>query len=95
MKWQFKEDKCFEKRREEGERIRKKYPDRVPVRKLDTHLFLSEFGPKQDFKSKIRSHFCFRLCGLKIELKSCLWAKNCLFTVQAKFKKRIRILKLM
>ena len=31
MKWKFKEEKLFEKRREEGERIRKKYPDRVPI----------------------------------------------------------------
>ena len=31
MKWEFKEEKSFERRREEGERIRKKYPDRVPV----------------------------------------------------------------
>lgn len=34
MRWEFKEEKSFEKRREEGERIRKKYPDRVPVRYL-------------------------------------------------------------
>jgi hypothetical protein len=31
MKWKFKDEKSFDKRREEGERIRKKYPDRVPV----------------------------------------------------------------
>lgn len=31
MKWEFKDEKSFEKRREEGERIRKKYPDRIPV----------------------------------------------------------------
>lgn len=31
MKWQYKEDHPFEKRRSEGEKIRKKYPDRVPV----------------------------------------------------------------
>jgi hypothetical protein len=40
MKWEFKEEKTFEKRREEGERIRKKYPDRVPVH---TVFFLSFF----------------------------------------------------
>ena len=33
MKWQYKEEHPFEKRRAEGEKIRKKYPDRVPVRK--------------------------------------------------------------
>lgn len=32
MKWEYKEEHSFEKRRAEGEKIRKKYPDRVPVR---------------------------------------------------------------
>lgn len=31
MKWEFKEEKSYELRREEGERIRKKYPDRIPI----------------------------------------------------------------
>lgn len=31
MKWQYKEENPFEKRKAEGEKIRKKYPDRVPV----------------------------------------------------------------
>ncbi|XP_061403640.1 gamma-aminobutyric acid receptor-associated protein-like [Lethenteron reissneri] len=31
MKWHYKEEHPFEKRRSEGEKIRKKYPDRVPV----------------------------------------------------------------
>lgn len=31
MKWAYKEDHAFEKRRAEGEKIRRKYPDRVPV----------------------------------------------------------------
>lgn len=31
MRWQYKEENSFEKRRAEGEKIRKKYPDRVPV----------------------------------------------------------------
>ena len=31
MKWQYKEEHPFEKRRSEGEKIRRKYPDRVPV----------------------------------------------------------------
>lgn len=31
MKWEYKEEHSFEKRRAEGEKIRKKYPDRVPV----------------------------------------------------------------
>merc|ERR1739848_106294 len=31
MKWQYKEEHPFEKRRAEGEKIRRKYPDRAPV----------------------------------------------------------------
>ncbi|MCL4129584.1 UNVERIFIED_CONTAM: hypothetical protein GTU68_036789 [Idotea baltica] len=31
MKWQYKEEHPFEKRKAEGEKIRRKYPDRVPV----------------------------------------------------------------
>lgn len=31
MKFQYKEDYPFEKRRAEGEKIRRKYPDRIPV----------------------------------------------------------------
>merc|ERR1712117_57937 len=31
MKWTYKEEHPFEKRRAEGEKIRRKYPDRVPV----------------------------------------------------------------
>ncbi|VDP13775.1 unnamed protein product [Soboliphyme baturini] len=31
MKWQYKEENSFEKRRSEGEKIRRKYPDRIPV----------------------------------------------------------------
>jgi len=31
MKWLYKEENPFEKRRAEGEKIRRKYPDRIPV----------------------------------------------------------------
>lgn len=31
MKFEYKQEHGFEKRRAEGEKIRKKYPDRVPV----------------------------------------------------------------
>jgi len=31
MKWAYKEENPFEKRKAEGEKIRRKYPDRVPV----------------------------------------------------------------
>lgn len=36
MKFQYKEECPFEKRRAEGDKIRRKYPDRVPV--STTHL---------------------------------------------------------
>jgi len=42
MKFMYKEEHPFEKRRSEGEKIRKKYPDRVPVSQTN-ELFLS--GP--------------------------------------------------
>lgn len=41
MKFQYKEEHPFEKRKAEGEKIRRKYPDRVPVSVLAT----SEFQP--------------------------------------------------
>ena len=31
MKWKFKDEKPFERRKEESERIRNKFPDRVPI----------------------------------------------------------------
>ena len=31
MKWSYKEENPFDKRRAEGEKIRRKYPDRIPV----------------------------------------------------------------
>jgi len=31
MKWVYKEENSFEKRRAEGDKIRTKYPDRIPV----------------------------------------------------------------
>jgi hypothetical protein len=34
MKFQYKEEHPFEKRRAEGDKIRKKYPDRVPVSRI-------------------------------------------------------------
>jgi GABA(A) receptor-associated protein len=37
MKFQYKEEHPFEKRKAEGEKIRRKYPDRVPV---SIHLVL-------------------------------------------------------
>lgn len=44
MKFQYKEDHPFEKRRAEGDKIRRKYPDRVPVsliEKVQVRLYAS------------------------------------------------------
>lgn len=43
MKWEYKEEHPFEKRRAEGEKIRKKYPDRVPVGKLNAGSLWGNF----------------------------------------------------
>ncbi|XP_016526531.1 gamma-aminobutyric acid receptor-associated protein [Poecilia formosa] len=45
MKFQYKEEHPFEKRRSEGEKIRKKYPDRVPVSAAT--LFFFFFFPQE------------------------------------------------
>ncbi|RTG85797.1 GABA(A) receptor-associated protein [Schistosoma bovis] len=39
MKFQYKEDRPFEKRLEEGQNIRKKYPSSVPVGWISSSLF--------------------------------------------------------
>ena len=47
MKWEYKEEHPFDKRRAEGEKIRKKYPDRVPVsRKITYHKRHNEISRK-------------------------------------------------
>ena len=38
MKWQYKEEHPFEKRRAEGEKIRKKYPDRYEAELVVCYL---------------------------------------------------------
>lgn len=43
MKFKYKEEHSFEKRRAEGEKIRKKYPDRVPVSVSSFSFFISFF----------------------------------------------------
>uniref|UniRef100_A0A8C5WUK6 Uncharacterized protein n=1 Tax=Laticauda laticaudata TaxID=8630 RepID=A0A8C5WUK6_LATLA len=40
MKFQYKEDHPFEYRKKEGEKIRKKYPDRVPVSREAIYICL-------------------------------------------------------
>lgn len=43
MKWAYKEENNFEKRRAEGDKIRRKYPDRIPV---SYFIHLSSDGKK-------------------------------------------------
>merc|ERR1712186_59387 len=52
MKWQYKEEHPFEKRRAEGEKIRRKYPDRVPV--------IVEKSPKARIGDLIRKRISLR-----------------------------------
>ena len=42
MRWQYKEEHPFEKRKAEGEKIRKKYPDRVPVSIFVYKIFMTQ-----------------------------------------------------
>lgn len=42
MKFQYKEEHPFEKRKAEGEKIRRKYPDRVPVSEIRL-FFMTHF----------------------------------------------------
>ena len=66
MKWQYKEDNAFEKRRAEGEKIRRKYPDRVPV--------IVEKAPKARIgdldKKKYLVSLAFVLTFLRSRMKS-------------------------
>jgi GABA(A) receptor-associated protein len=57
MKWVYKEENPFEKRRTEGEKIRKKYPDRIPVRDVlsrNTNHKLSQVIVEKAPKSRLR-----------------------------------------
>lgn len=47
MKFVYKEEHPFEKRRSEGEKIRKKYPDRVPVSGAASRVSLRRSGPSR------------------------------------------------
>lgn len=49
MKWQFKEENSLEKRRADGDKILKKYPDRVPV--------IVEKAPKSRLKDLDKSKY--------------------------------------
>ena len=51
MKFQYKEEHPFEKRKTEGEKIRRKYPDRVPVsdcRRSRLPLCVMDAGSRPD-----------------------------------------------
>lgn len=61
MKFMYKEEHVFEKRRAEGDKIRRKYPDRVPVSNILLCVYmyffffvLSNFFPKR--RETVPSH---------------------------------------
>lgn len=60
MKFMYKEEHVFEKRRAEGDKIRRKYPDRVPVSNILLCVYmyfffvLSIFFPKR--RETVPSH---------------------------------------
>lgn len=56
MKFQYKEEHVFEKRKAEGEKIRRKYPDRVPV------SISFDFQGKGKLNRFDRVFFCVAVC---------------------------------
>jgi len=76
MRWEYKEENTFEKRRAEGEKIRKKYPDRVPVSlsevlKVDvlsrsavvSELRINSLYPRQRIRSIELTIYCVQRSG--------------------------------
>uniref|UniRef100_A0A8C4R3S0 GABA(A) receptor-associated protein b n=1 Tax=Eptatretus burgeri TaxID=7764 RepID=A0A8C4R3S0_EPTBU len=66
MKWQYKEEHPFEKRRSEGEKIRKKYPDRVPVVAKHENKLINDIDK---YKKKLIGQFYF-LIRKRIHLRA-------------------------
>ncbi|WKX94882.1 hypothetical protein Q1695_011836 [Nippostrongylus brasiliensis] len=70
MKWAYKEENNFEKRRAEGDKIRRKYPDRIPViverapksrlRDLDKKKYLKKVSISGQFYFLIRKRIHLR-----------------------------------
>lgn len=52
MKFQYKEEHPFEKRRAEGDKIRRKYPDRVPVSRFFFIFFQTDCEIRKKKKTK-------------------------------------------
>ncbi|KAF6339364.1 GABA type A receptor associated protein like 1 [Rhinolophus ferrumequinum] len=67
MKFQYKEDHPFEYRKKEGEKIRKKYPDRVPV--------IVEKAPKARVPDldKRKTTFCMWPTVMRVSMGSEWW----------------------
>lgn len=63
MKFQYKEEHPFEKRRAEGDKIRRKYPDRVPV--SFENFFLFENKKKCKFLATKKSLLLLRINPLR------------------------------
>jgi GABA(A) receptor-associated protein len=60
MKWNYKEENPFEKRRAEGEKIRRKYPDRIPV--------IVEKAPKSRLRDLDKKKWVYSKCSLHLHL---------------------------
>lgn len=63
MKFQYKEECPFEKRRAEGDKIRRKYPDRVPVSILHKFIIKMRFYFRR--KKQFKIFFYIVLCTIK------------------------------
>ena len=61
MKWEYKEEHPFEKRRSEGEKIRRKYPDRVPVSVSDLNRCIKSLSYIYIYVPIYRTYICFQL----------------------------------
>lgn len=58
MKFQYKEDHPYEYRKKEGEKIRKKYPDRVPVSMSPTPLWVQSTCRINPFLASANPQHC-------------------------------------
>lgn len=87
MKFQYKEEHPFEKRRAEGDKIRKKYPDRVPVSSI--FCFSCDSTTKKIDRKKIRDGVVESLQAFKgclIAIKGSAFLNNSHQNVRAEKK---------
>lgn len=77
MKFQYKEEHPFEKRRAEGDKIRRKYPDRVPVsgkswKTPGGEIFFFKMADLDGIFSFCVENFIFKLLSVTFEWTSSL-----------------------